>query len=54
MLFLLMMQDPNPGDPLNKDAAHEMKADMSKFERSVKRSLRGESVDGVSFDRVLP
>lgn len=40
MVFILLMfntlychQEPNPSDPLNKEAAQAMKQDFSKFEK---------------------
>jgi len=36
-----LMADPNPDDPLNKDAAKLMNADPDRFERKVKQTLRG-------------
>lgn len=44
--------EPNPGDPLNKDAADELRRDRSQFANTVKRTLAGGTVKGVAFDKV--
>lgn len=49
--FLLL--DPNPDDPLNKDAAEDLRRDRSKFAQNVRRTLGGGSLGGVTFDRVI-
>ena len=45
--------DPNPDDPLNKDAAEDLRRDRSKFAANVRRTLAGGSLGGVAFDRVV-
>lgn len=45
--------EPNPGDPLNKEAAEELRKDRSQFASTVKRALGGGSVKGVTFDKVV-
>mgnify|MGYP003330801921 CR=1 FL=1 len=45
--------EPNPGDPLNKNAAQTMKDNEDKFRQNVRQSMRGGRVDGVSFARTL-
>jgi len=45
--------EPNADDPLNKEAAEELRKDRTKFARDVKRSLGGGSVLGQSYDYVL-
>lgn len=42
--------EPNPEDPLNKEAAKEMQSNRSLFERNVKNSMRGGYVNGTYFD----
>jgi ubiquitin-conjugating enzyme E2 M len=44
--------EPNPDDPLNKEAAQVLRSDRAKFERHVRSSMRGGVVDGVSYDDV--
>ncbi|EGD78303.1 hypothetical protein PTSG_09370 [Salpingoeca rosetta] len=49
----ILLLEPNPSDPLNKDAARAMKQDLNDFERTVRRTLKGGSVDGIKFDKCL-
>lgn len=43
-------QDPNPDDPLNKEAAQRLRADARAFETLVQRSIaHGASIDGTYF-----
>ncbi|MCO5584926.1 hypothetical protein L7F22_038858 [Adiantum nelumboides] len=44
--------EPNADDPLNKEAADDLRKDRSQFVANVKRSLSGGAVRGVSYDRV--
>jgi ubiquitin-conjugating enzyme E2 M len=48
--LLHLFLDPNPNDPLNKEAAEELRKDASNFKRIVERSMRG-YMDG--YDRLL-
>nr|XP_031860609.1 uncharacterized protein CI109_003940 [Kwoniella shandongensis]KAA5527681.1 hypothetical protein CI109_003940 [Kwoniella shandongensis] len=45
--------EPNPDDPLNKDAAEDLRRNRDGFVQNVKTSMRGGTVRGESFDRVL-
>lgn len=45
--------EPNADDPLNKEAAEELRRDRSRFARDVLNSMRGGSVNGITFDRVI-
>ncbi len=49
MLFL----EPNPNDPLNQEAAAVMQTDPALFKNNVRKSLKGYSVDGHSFPRLV-
>ncbi|EKD00411.1 E2 ubiquitin-conjugating enzyme [Trichosporon asahii var. asahii CBS 8904] len=49
----LLFLAPNPDDPLNKDAAEDLRRDHVQFQNNVKRAMGGGSVGGVTFDRVL-
>ena len=49
MLFL----EPNSNDPLNQEAASVMRNDLTLFKNNVKKSLKGQSVDGESFPRLV-
>ena len=44
--------DPNPDDPLNKDAARDLTENQRQFELNVKRSMQGGYVGGQSFSCV--
>mmetsp|Transcript_31450 Transcript_31450/g.68765 ORF Transcript_31450/g.68765 Transcript_31450/m.68765 type:complete len:182 (-) Transcript_31450:370-915(-) len=41
--------DPNPDDPLNKEAAEVLRNDPRQFELNVRRSIQGGYVGGVHF-----
>ncbi|KAF2091413.1 hypothetical protein K490DRAFT_70257 [Saccharata proteae CBS 121410] len=45
--------EPNASDPLNKDAAEDLKANREGFKRNVRTAMGGGSVRGVDFQRVL-
>eukprot|EP00912_Choanoflagellata_sp_UC4_P000096 UC4_evm3s67 len=45
--------EPNAEDPLNKEAAEEMKSNRQRFEQNVYKSMRGGYVNGESFPRCL-
>ncbi|KAJ1888152.1 NEDD8-conjugating protein ubc12 [Kickxella alabastrina] len=49
MLFL----EPNPEDPLNKEAALLMIENKTRFARVVRESMRGEKIGGVSYQNVM-
>ncbi|KAL6072912.1 NEDD8-conjugating enzyme Ubc12 [Balamuthia mandrillaris] len=55
VLFGLMtlFLEPNPDDPLNKEAAQLMVDRPQEFERNVKESLRGGRVAGRQFPKLL-
>jgi len=45
-----MLQDPNPDDPLNKEAAQEMPSNPRQFEYNVKNSIvKGAYINNVFF-----
>jgi len=45
--------EPNPDDPLNKEAAEDLRSNRSGFIQNVKASMRGGSVKGETFDKVV-
>ncbi|RKU49630.1 NEDD8-conjugating protein ubc12 [Coniochaeta pulveracea] len=45
--------EPNASDPLNKEAAEDLRAYREGFKRNVRAAMSGGSVKGVTFDRVL-
>lgn len=51
LIFLFI--EPNPNDPLNKEAAELMRTNPAQFNDKVKRSLRGGVIDGVNFPKLV-
>lgn len=45
--------EPNPTDPLNHEAAEVLRTSKSEFNRIVQRTLRGCSLGGVQFQRLI-
>ncbi|KAG0130416.1 ubiquitin-conjugating enzyme/RWD-like protein [Tuber indicum] len=45
--------EPNPSDPLNKEAAEDLRLTRENFKRNVKNSMNGGYVKNVQFERVL-
>ncbi|EMR64994.1 NEDD8-conjugating protein ubc12 [Eutypa lata] len=45
--------EPNASDPLNKEAAEDLRQSRDNFRRNVRTSMSGGSIRGVSYDRVL-
>lgn len=45
--------EPNPNDPLNKEAANMLVKDKNQFERNVTTSMRGGYISLVHYDRVI-
>ncbi|NWU29415.1 UBC12 enzyme, partial [Dyaphorophyia castanea] len=50
---VLREQEPNPEDPLNKEAAEVLQSNRRLFEQNVQRSLRGGYVGATYFERCL-
>ncbi|KAJ3477151.1 hypothetical protein NLI96_g10669 [Meripilus lineatus] len=44
--------EPNADDPLNKEAAEELRKNREQFHYNVKNSMRGGNIKGVQYDRV--
>ncbi|KAL4974067.1 ubiquitin-conjugating enzyme/RWD-like protein [Aspergillus desertorum] len=51
MQFLFL--EPNASDPLNKEAAEDLRQNRDLFKRNVRNAMAGGNVRGVTFDRVL-
>lgn len=51
VLFLFI--EPNPNDPLNKQAASQMISDIKAFEADVKKTLRGGSIGNEYFPKLI-
>ncbi|XP_028417219.1 NEDD8-conjugating enzyme Ubc12-like [Dendronephthya gigantea] len=45
--------EPNPDDPLNKDAAEVLRSNRRLFEQNVNKAMRGGYVNGTYFERCL-
>jgi ubiquitin-conjugating enzyme E2 M len=51
LVFLFI--EPNPADPLNKEAAELMRNSEAGFAEKVRKSLRGGMIDGVNFPKLV-
>jgi len=48
-----LFYEPNPDDPLNHEAADLFRTNIDGFQRLVNRTLRGGTLDGITFDRLV-
>ena len=53
ILLLLVLQEPNPEDPLNKEAAEILQNNRRLFEQNVNKALRGGYIGQTYFERCL-
>jgi ubiquitin-conjugating enzyme E2 M len=51
LIFLFI--EPNPNDPLNREAAELMRNSEPSFREKVKKSLKGGIIDGVNFPKLI-
>ena len=51
--LIYLFYEPNPDDPLNREAAELYRSNLPQFKRVVERSLRGGSMQGVTFQKLL-
>jgi len=51
--LMFLFYEPNPDDPLNKDAADLFRNDKRRFDNLVKQSLRGGRIQGEYFSKAL-
>ena len=51
LIFLFI--EPNPNDPLNKEAAELQRNNPAAFKEKVRKSLRGGNIDGYQFPRLV-
>jgi len=51
--LIYLFVEPNPNDPLNKEAAKLMRDNKSQFKSNVLRSMQGKMVEGESYQRVI-
>ncbi|KAJ4457108.1 putative nedd8 conjugating enzyme [Paratrimastix pyriformis] len=49
--LLLLFYEPNVSDPLNIEAAEEMKANLEAFKQKVRRTFQGGNWDGFQYER---
>lgn len=52
-LCFSIKQEPNPEDPLNKEAAEVLQTNRRLFESNVAKAMRGHSVGGTYFECCL-
>lgn len=50
--LIYLFYEPNPDDPLNREAADLYRNDSRQFERLVQQTLRGGVYQGVQFPRL--
>jgi ubiquitin-conjugating enzyme E2 M len=53
VVLFMFLQDPNPDDPLNHEAAEVLRDNPRQFEQSVRRSMAGGYVGGTHFPRCI-
>jgi ubiquitin-conjugating enzyme E2 M len=51
--LLHLFLEPNPNDPLNQQAAEDLRNSKSEFTKNVDKSLRGGTVHGIQYPRLL-
>lgn len=51
--LIYLFYEPNPDDPLNREAAELYRSDLNQFKQLVQRSLRGGRIRGVTFERLI-
>ena len=51
--LIYLFYDPNPNDPLNREAAALFRDDKRSFDRKVAQTLRGGYHDGHEYERLL-
>lgn len=45
--------EPNPADPLNKDAAADLTRDRERFKKHVRSAMSGGTIEGITYARVV-
>lgn len=48
-----LLLEPNADDPLNKEAAEDLRSNRVVFGKNVRNSIQGGSINGVQYDNVL-
>lgn len=51
MQFLFL--EPNASDPLNKEAADDLRHNREGFKRNVRTAMAGGTIRGTTYDRVI-
>lgn len=51
--WILYFQEPNPEDPLNKEAAEVLQNNRRVFEQNVRKAMSGGYVGNTYFERCL-
>jgi ubiquitin-conjugating enzyme E2 M len=51
--FTLSLQEPNPNDPLNHEAAELMRTNIYSFNENVRKTVRGGYVAGQKFPKLI-
>jgi ubiquitin-conjugating enzyme E2 M len=49
----LVLKEPNPEDPLNKEAAEVLQSNRRLFEHNVQKAMRGSYIGETYFERCL-
>lgn len=53
MVEQFLFLEPNASDPLNKEAAEDLRNNREGFRRNARTAMGGGAVKGQSYDRVL-
>lgn len=53
MGLLVLFSEPNPNDPLNKDAANLLANDLRMFQYNVRKSMEGGYIGDEKFDKII-
>jgi ubiquitin-conjugating enzyme E2 M len=48
-----LFYEPNPDDPLNREAAALFRSNKTQFASTVKRTLQGYSFEGISYPKLI-
>ena len=51
--LISLFEEPNPNDPLNHEAAERMRKSQRDFETRVNQTLRGGTIDGITYKKFL-
>lgn len=51
--LVYLFYEPNPDDPLNHEAAELFRNNISRFEQTVQRTLKGCQLQGKTFERLV-